>query len=81
VEGILPRDRHQGEVEVVEGSRPEGRLRSNTNPATHVAGFRSWADCAPPYFFFGVYLNFWPPMAASYMSPPLATVKTAIPLW
>ena len=25
-------------------------------------------------------LNFWPPREASYMSPPFATVKTAMPL-
>jgi hypothetical protein len=28
----------------------------------------------------GLYENFWPPMLASYIRPPLATVNTAIPL-
>ena len=28
----------------------------------------------------GLYLNFWPPTVASYIRPPLATVKTAMPL-
>ena len=32
-------------------------------------------------YFFVLYPNFWPPMVASYIKPPLATVKTAMPLW
>src|SRR4030095_12070049 len=31
-------------------------------------------------FASGLYLNFWPPSVASYIKPPFATVKIAIPL-
>ena len=31
-------------------------------------------------YFLRVYLNFCPPMLASYIRPPLATVKVAMPL-
>ena len=43
-------------------------LSSNSSPV-----------CIQAYCF-ALKLNFWPPMAASYINPPLAWVKTAIPL-
>jgi hypothetical protein len=37
------------------------------------------AAMATIYFF--LKLNFWPPMEASYIRPPLVTVNTAMPFW
>ena len=36
---------------------------------------------AIPQLSLGLKVNLCPPMLASYMSPPLVIVKTAIPLW
>ena len=33
------------------------------------------------FYLIALYPNFCPPMLASYINPPLATVKTAMPFW
>jgi hypothetical protein len=59
---------HAGEYVVV----GEGRVGSHCS-----ARWYGYYDCPPR----GVKVNFWPEIVAAYISPPLAMVNTAMPLW
>jgi len=55
---------------------PRSRAAGRAGRGRHAADRVGHTYC---FLSKGSYLNFWPPTLASYMRPPLATVKTATP--
>ena len=79
-----PRDRHgeDGERESADREREPGarHLDLGSSLSHGPPGERASRNAEEEEsYFFGLYLNFWPPIEASYMRPPLAIVKTATP--
>src|SRR5215831_1540968 len=58
-----------------------GELAARNRAAASRLADRLSGDPACSSDHLGSYLNFCPPMLASYIRPPFATVKVAMPLW